>query len=463
MSRKNKKKKGLAVHSDYCKCKDCNETFYKEDMKEISMEQEVKKEIKKATAMVPSVDFKHAASCLCKECVLEKNKQTPTLDHTLYCVCYKCKKDKELGKTGVVNNKSTYTASTTYTSCHDGNVFIFKKDGISIYGAGNLKDSEPHKVDIVLDLDRNVKTASWKEDLPSHFKSREMSNSKVVVLDLFIKDMHAPEHATAEFWRLFWEDLKGEAQKKDNKNLKVLVMCQGGHGRTGVVVASLIMASAYNKTDIPKNQHVVAWIREKYCDKAVESIKQTDYLSRVWGMRFVSASKSSFTKGNNTNGTSNKETVDPKEIPNADTTCYVCNRKRTSTNRILFSADVKEFECDTCFGIRADKDEETDEPSKDDEATDVYDQTDKCDGLDCYDEYDDQLDVWSTHHTFTNGCDLLDDTNCGGKLCGYHSNTISKGIIHTYDDGCEAERGDYAKRIADMTEKEYTLWAKTLL
>ncbi|MCH8325607.1 MAG: hypothetical protein IIB83_03445 [Bacteroidetes bacterium] len=49
MSRKNKKKKGLAVHSDYCKCKDCNETFYKEDMKEKSMEQEVKKEIKKAT------------------------------------------------------------------------------------------------------------------------------------------------------------------------------------------------------------------------------------------------------------------------------------------------------------------------------------------------------------------------------------------------------------------------------
>ena len=94
MSRKNKKKKGLAVHSDYCKCKDCNETFYKEDMKETSMEQEVKKEIKKATAIVPSVKFKHASSCLCKECVLETNKQTPTLDHTLYCVCYKCKTER---------------------------------------------------------------------------------------------------------------------------------------------------------------------------------------------------------------------------------------------------------------------------------------------------------------------------------------------------------------------------------
>ena len=357
----------------------------------------------------------HAKTCICSECNRKSIGLIPgagALDHGINCVCWKCKKDRGFGNS-IKGSSNTSYSSSSYTPCHDGNVFVFEHQGISVYGGGNLKDSEPNKVDLVLDLDRNVRAVSWEDDLPEDWSCRSRASSSTKVLDLFIKDMHAPEHIDATFWKLFWSDLRKEAHKNEGK-LSILVMCQGGHGRTGVVLASLIMASAYNKVGIPENIHVVKWLRENYCEKAVESSRQCDYLTRLWDMKFIEATKggtTSFVKGATTTATNNgSNNVDPdedSEIPTSDSKCITCSTKRTQNNRVLYSADLKTFECDNCFGIRADqleKEEGADLEKIMQLEYNRVDLTEECNGKECSDQYDDLTGIWSTNHTFTDDC-----------------------------------------------------------
>lgn len=84
-----------------------------------------------------------------------------------------------------------------------------------------------------------------------------------------ITDQRAPPDA-AQFRELveyLWAALG------DGKS--VHVGCVGGHGRTGLVVAALASLSGV-KTPL-------AWTREQYCEKAVESKDQIDFLAAEWG------------------------------------------------------------------------------------------------------------------------------------------------------------------------------------
>lgn len=63
------------------------------------------------------------------------------------------------------------------------------------------------------------------------------------------------------------------------KRRKVYVACLGGHGRTGTALA--ILASLYGA--VPKDADPVAWVRGVYCDKAVETTGQADYVAKVTG------------------------------------------------------------------------------------------------------------------------------------------------------------------------------------
>lgn len=84
-----------------------------------------------------------------------------------------------------------------------------------------------------------------------------------------ITDQRAPASAD-DFRRLveyLWEAL-GSVRS-------VHVGCVGGHGRTGLVVAALAHLSGVEKP--------VAWTREHYCSKAVESQEQVDFLAAHHG------------------------------------------------------------------------------------------------------------------------------------------------------------------------------------
>lgn len=65
----------------------------------------------------------------------------------------------------------------------------------------------------------------------------------------------------------------------------VHVQCIGGHGRTGTVIACYV--GKYRNVKNP-----VKWVREKYCEEAVESWKQIEFISTFTGTKpFISKTK----------------------------------------------------------------------------------------------------------------------------------------------------------------------------
>jgi len=56
---------------------------------------------------------------------------------------------------------------------------------------------------------------------------------------------------------------------------RVLVHCMGGHGRTGTALAILLGLSGAMKKD------PVAWLRKHYCEEAVETKKQIEYIQSL--------------------------------------------------------------------------------------------------------------------------------------------------------------------------------------
>lgn len=94
-------------------------------------------------------------------------------------------------------------------------------------------------------------------------------DSTRVIIDLPIPDRGVPKnprdyHALIDYLH---EGLMN--------GLVVQVGCFGGHGRTGMVLAS-IMAQAYEGNPIK-------FVREHYCKKAVESEEQVKFLSDYYG------------------------------------------------------------------------------------------------------------------------------------------------------------------------------------
>lgn len=76
--------------------------------------------------------------------------------------------------------------------------------------------------------------------------------------------------APEEFWNLI-----GWLIEKLKEGKSVHVGCVGGHGRTGMVLAALV-------SEIGLSDDPIAWVREHYCEKAVETDKQIKFLVKFW-------------------------------------------------------------------------------------------------------------------------------------------------------------------------------------
>lgn len=86
-----------------------------------------------------------------------------------------------------------------------------------------------------------------------------------------IKDQHAPDDI-GQFTKLIdWLAVQLIAQAK------VHVGCIGGHGRTGTVLAALVATMTGEKD-------AIAYVRQHYCQKAVESQAQVDFLVKHFGI-----------------------------------------------------------------------------------------------------------------------------------------------------------------------------------
>lgn len=173
---------------------------------------------------------------------------------------------------------------TTTWDCHKGNCKIFEvmtgvETGLVVYGGGSSHRADPGAVDIVIALASSSSHDRWS--VPASWR---LAKHVPLVAQLPFPDYQAPP-MSREMWRALWKDLLTEA-KKSAKLLTVLVMCVGGHGRTGTALVAL----AHEAGVIPLGADPIVWLREVYCDKAVEAKSQIQYLEAMYG--FTTAAKS---------------------------------------------------------------------------------------------------------------------------------------------------------------------------
>ena len=71
---------------------------------------------------------------------------------------------------------------------------------------------------------------------------------------------------------------------------KIHMGCIGGHGRTGMVLSTLL-------NQIDGEADSTTWVRDNYCKKAVESKEQVDFLHKHFGIKKTSATKEYLHKG----------------------------------------------------------------------------------------------------------------------------------------------------------------------
>ena len=159
--------------------------------------------------------------------------------------------------------------------CHKGNIlaFVDPVSEVKFYGGGWAKNCDLWPGMGVIDLANNfppiVKISGFDMPLTSNF-----SCSYRIAIEW--KDYSAPKELTKEFWLALVRELRENLVRLNLKNM--LVCCQGGHGRTGSCLSILAGLMGATATD------PVAFIRENYCKKAVESNSQLDYIEEVTGI-----------------------------------------------------------------------------------------------------------------------------------------------------------------------------------
>lgn len=98
---------------------------------------------------------------------------------------------------------------------------------------------------------------------------KEKSSAPYVNFDW--KDMSVPP-VGFEFWMKLAEALPEG---------KVIIFCQGGHGRTGTALAALLTVT----TTLSSKTIIDEIVRKAHCSKALETQAQCDYIAKLCGIR----------------------------------------------------------------------------------------------------------------------------------------------------------------------------------
>jgi len=167
----------------------------------------------------------------------------------------------------VFKSKTIDTGASAYKRCAHSHPAMPIKDGITIQG-GSAHDPVSKDFDIFISLDSgkdsDVSGYPWN---PGQF------------IFFPITDMSVPKDV-GEFKKMIeWTAVQLIANKS------VHVGCIGGHGRTGLFLAALYK---YMTGDVD----AITYVRKNYCDKAVESNSQIDFLNQHYGITKVKGFKS---------------------------------------------------------------------------------------------------------------------------------------------------------------------------
>lgn len=191
-----------------------------------------------------------------------------------------CWVDSEYVKPG---NKSTSKgAKVTYTyaekECtHSGCVkipFDFGKSGSELYACSSYVSDYYYKdKDLVVSFNNEseitpVQLNPLAQRLLPKSKFPKMYQESVPMITLKWADYDIPP--------VSFEFFKDLVRAMKTKKMKVLIYCLAGHGRTGTGMAAILHAAGFSKANPKAN--IVQWIRKKYCNRAIETNSQIDWL-----------------------------------------------------------------------------------------------------------------------------------------------------------------------------------------
>lgn len=126
-----------------------------------------------------------------------------------------------------------------------------------------------HEFDIVMNLTyRSIKSDKHIIPIP------ELERWQTHGHDYVEMQMNWPDYGVVELPRQFWVELLQHVEK--NKK-RMVVFCEGGHGRTGTAVATMLVVGCGM---LP--QDAISWVRREYCNRAIESKGQEMYIFRMY-------------------------------------------------------------------------------------------------------------------------------------------------------------------------------------
>lgn len=176
--------------------------------------------------------------------------------------------------TGAYGNKSVQWVGAE-SHVHKGDKIVYEADGKKLYaGNGRGVDESSGNWDLIIDLASNLpyynpvgcvkeRSSERFSVLRKHLYGPPKVASEVLSLDW-------PDGgvipAPLDFWLKLWELLPE----------KTVMMCVGGHGRTGTCLAALMIANGV--TYYAAFDHV----RANHCDRAIETVTQTRYLHGLY-------------------------------------------------------------------------------------------------------------------------------------------------------------------------------------
>ena len=164
----------------------------------------------------------------------------------------------------------------TWKRCHEGNIKVIEKSPtipFNVYGAGGIRGLKVWHNSIILDLANQVSSSVVE------FQGIKPSDGLAMVTQPSYAVVKVPWDDGGAPWNLrqiFWIELVKWLKEQKRE---VIVCCMGGHGRTGTALT--ILACLLNP-EIPRFYGCpVSWIRHRYCDSAVETYEQMQYIEVI--------------------------------------------------------------------------------------------------------------------------------------------------------------------------------------
>lgn len=149
--------------------------------------------------------------------------------------------------------------------CHWGNKFAFQAQHLKFSGAGSFRGLVTDEIDVFIDCGANIShDIRWGSDL--------QRNDYIIRINWL--DGEAPD-MTERDWLALLKNLEKIRLHLGKDILNILVCCVGGHGRTGTALA-ILAALTGAMTENP-----VRFIRETYCQRAVETKSQCSYIKEI--------------------------------------------------------------------------------------------------------------------------------------------------------------------------------------